>query len=343
MIRSILIALCLMASADPRAAASGVAGDLQAAQASVVKVYGLGGVAGLEGYQTGVFVESSGVVVTIDSTVLESGAVSLVDAYGDRYEGRVVGRDAETGLALVACPESTTPPGFLTLEGARQPRRAEPVWALSNAFAIAEGNEAVTAQRGRLAAITRMPVSVDAERTRTSVGVPRVGSTVLLLDAVTSNPGAGGGVVIGRGGVLLGVLGAECRSSLTGSWINYAVPASAVRDAIGRIRSGERSVLTSQSDRDALDRARLREIGIVMIPAVTRRTPPFVERVVAKSLADRAGLRADDLIVAVSDTPIGVGEAAAAAIVEESSRAEVELTVVRGQRVLTLTLPRVAP
>lgn len=343
MIRTLALLSPALVSVAGHAAAATLADALPAAQTAIVKVYGLGGVAGLEGYQTGVYVEESGAVITVDSTVLESGVATLVDAYGDKYEGRVVGRDAATGLALLACPDSVTPPGVLSLEGAREARRGESVWALSNAFAIAEGDEPVTAQGARVAAIARMANNLDEGRFGAAIGTPRPGSTVLLLDAVTSNPGAGGGPLIDRRGRLLGVLGAECRSPLTGVWINYAVPADAVREAVARIRSGQSERLETRAKRHALARTRLREIGVVLIPAVTRRAPPFVERVVQGSQADRAGLRADDLIVAVEDAPVGVGEAAAATIVDRLGDGPIELAVLRDQRILLLTLPRVAP
>ena len=337
------LAILSVLTALPAGAASGDVAALPVAQAAIVKVYGVGGVAGLEGYQTGVFVEESGALVTVDSTVLETGSVTLVDAYGDRYEGRVVGRDAATGLALLACPESVTPPGVLPINSARETQRGESAWALSNAFAIAAGDEPVTAQRGRVAAIGPMPGVAAAESARAPIGSPRSGSVVLMLDAVTSNPGAGGGALVGGDGRLLGVLGAECRSPLTGAWINYAVPAAAVGEALTRIRSGESEGLAKRGDRHALARARLRETGIVLIPAVTRRTPPFVEHVVRGSAADRAGVLPDDLIVAVDDTPIGLGEAAAAAIVDRQAVGPLELTILRDQQVFVLTLQRVAP
>lgn len=344
MIRKLLCLVgCIIATAASAATTPDDPLGLSTAQAAIVKVYGAGGVAGLEGYQTGLFIESSGTVLTVDSTVLEAGVATLVDAYGDRYEARVVGSDSETGLALLACPASVTPPGVLPVESAREPRRTEPVWALSNAFAIANGDEPVTAQRARLAAITPMPTSTGAERERAAVGAPRSGTTVLLLDAVTSNPGAGGGAVVGRGGVLLGVLGAERRSPLTGTWINYAVPTAAVRGAIDRIRSGGQAARAGLRKRGTQDRAKLRELGVVLIPAVTRRTPPFVERVTDRSAAHRGGLRSDDLIIEVDGSPVGVGDQAAAAIVERLANAEISVTVLRDQRVLTFKLTRVAP
>src|SRR5437868_11229180 len=47
------------------------------------------------------------------------------------------------------------------------------------------------------------------------------------MDAITNNPGAGGGVITTRKGELLGLIGKELRNNLTDTWINYAVPIQA--------------------------------------------------------------------------------------------------------------------
>ena len=72
-------------------------------------------------------------------------------------------------------------------------------------------------QRGRIATLASMPASSLEDDGRPAVGAPEPGSPVLVISAVTSNPGAGGGVVIDEAGQLLGVIGAESRSPVTGA------------------------------------------------------------------------------------------------------------------------------
>ena len=45
--------------------------------------------------------------------------------------------------------------------------------------------------------------------------------------------------------------------------------------------------------------------GIVLVPNVVERTPPYVEDVLKGSPADRAGLKPDDLIVYVDGEQVG--------------------------------------
>ena len=50
---------------------------------------------------------------------------------------------------------------------------------------------------------------------------------VYVIDAITNNPGAAGGVLTTRKGELLGLIGKELRNELTDTWINYAMPIDA--------------------------------------------------------------------------------------------------------------------
>ncbi|TWT96093.1 Serine protease Do-like HtrB [Botrimarina colliarenosi] len=317
---------------------------LQRAQLAIAKLYGAGRVAGLEGYQTGGFFPGSPVlVVTADSAALDGGRVTLVDAYGERCEARVTGRDASTGLVLLECPESYEAPSHFQLAETVTPRPAQRVWALSNCFGVAAGDELVTVQRGRIAALAPMPTATDPEQYRPTLGVPEPGATVLMLDAVTSNPGAAGGVVVDTDGVLLGVLGAECQSPTTGAWINYALPVEAVNAAIERIRAG--SAPDRDPLRDAFRTGRLfAHSGLGLIPRINARTPAYVERVEPGSPADNAGCEPDDLIVAVDGATVGAVDSATAAIERGFTRRQTAvLTLLRGEQLVTITLRGDAP
>lgn len=309
---------------------------------AMAKVYGAGRFAGLEGHQSGFFIAADPPqILTTDSTVLEGGRVTVIDADGERCEARVVGRDAATGLALLECRAESEPPALLPLEGAAEAKVATPVWVFSNAFAIAAGDEPVTVQRGRVAAVARLDLGDAAARR--PVGVPEAGSEVVVLSAITSNPGAAGGAVVDDGGALLGVLGAECRSSVAGSWLNYAVPATSAAASLVRMRAGGSGV-----ERDARPserpRAVARRLGIVLLPAVTARTPAYVESVRVGSAAAGAGLSPDDLIVAVDGVTVGAVDSALVAIQRGVGRAAVvELTVLRGDELVRLVLREATP
>lgn len=333
------VSTILLAAWSPLMAAERKTDPLIGAQLAIAKLYGAGQTAGLEGYQSGFFIGGEpALVVTVDSAALDGATVSIVDAYGERYEGRIVGRDAVSGLVMLECPAGIEPPSALAVPDGVGVRLAQRVWALSNCFNIAAGDEPVTLQRARVAALASMPASSAEGDGRPAVGAPTAGSPVLMLSAVTSNPGAGGGVVIDDAGQLLGVIGAECRSPVTGAWLNYALTADAVSAAIARIRdqSGDSSIDQLAKENPSFV---LRRVGLGLVAAITKRTPAFVERVGEGSPAAKAGVKPDDLIVAVSGATVGTVEAAGAAIERGLTRdGEVELTVLRDERLVTLTL-----
>lgn len=319
---------------------------LRRAQESVVKLYGVGGVRGLEGYQTGVFVDDEAAVLTIESPLLDAEPIVGIDAWGDRYELRLIGADAATGLALLGPASARQPPAAIDLSAGTQPASAQRLWCLTNLFAIAEGEEPVTVQSARLAGRGRMPAPLGpiANASRFAVGAPSPGSPVLILDAVTSNPGAGGGLLIDAGGSPVGVLGAEVRSAATGAWMNYATPADEAAAAIARILEGAPGAAGTAADVGLNSRATLERLGVRLIPVVNARTPAYVEAIESASPAAAAGVRADDLIVAVDSATAGTVQAAQVLVGDAvTRRSEVELTILRDGRIATVVLREDAP
>jgi serine protease Do len=120
-----------------------------------------------------------------------------------------------------------------------------------------------------------------------------------VIDAVTNNPGAAGGVLTTRQGALLGVLGREVRSDESHVWLNYAVPIGELKGAIEDLISGKSRRQDPLANLPAGSDGGYAPIdfGLVLVPDVVFRTPAYVETVVEGSEAEKQGLRADDLIV----------------------------------------------
>ena len=163
---------------------------------------------------------------------------------------------------------------------------------------------------------------------------------VYVLDAMTNNPGASGGVLTDRRGRLIGLLGKELTNSQTNTWLNYAIPISELNSAVvdilaGKIRPRASSRETVKKPKEALH---LPMLGIVLVPDVLAKTPPFIDRIEHGSPAQLAGLRPDDLVLFVNDRVIG----SCKALVEELSFIDrldsVRLTVQRGQELVDVSL-----
>jgi serine protease Do len=82
--------------------------------------------------------------------------------------------------------------------------------------------------------------------------------------------------------------------------VNYAVPIQVLASFVDKAMKGQykpiarKEPLTGQAGFH----------GIVLVPNVVERTPPFVEEVLPNSPAARAGLRPDDLIVYIDGEQI---------------------------------------
>ena len=167
--------------------------------------------------------------------------------------------------------------------------------AFSNLFGVAVGDEPVSVQKGTISVIARL------EARRGVFETPYRGP-VYVLDVTTNNPGAAGGALVTRHGELIGMLGKELRNSLNNTWLNYAVPIDELRRSVEEIRAGK---FVAQRDPEAEKKPQrsldLASLGIVLVPDVLDRTPPFVDRVQPGSPAAKAGIRPDDLIVLSGD------------------------------------------
>jgi serine protease Do len=205
---------------------------------------------------------------------------------------------------------------------------------VSNLFGVATGDEPNSVQHGVVAAKTQL----DARR---GVYETPYHGPIFVIDCVTNNPGAAGGALINLRGDLLGMLGKELRNSQNNVWLNYAVPADQFATAVDEIIAGKTHVVPEKSATPTPREGRgieLDNYGVVLVPDVLERTPPYVEAVRAASPAAAAGLKADDLIVLVGDHLVQSLHALADELKELETDAEVRLLVMRDQELIEVTL-----
>ena len=288
--RVAVIAL-LAACAAEVAAAQGPQLVAATAARSVVKIYGAGGVRGLEGYQSGIILSPDGRIVTAMSTVLDAEGIECVLDDGRRFEAALVGVDPRRELAVIKIDAVDLPVAVAAESPATPGTR---VLAVSNLFGVAVGDERASVQRGVVAAV------VPLEARRGAAEAPYTGM-VYVLDFTTNNPGSAGGAVFDSRGRLLGMIGKELRSTAGGIWLNYALPVTEVMSGCEAVVAGRSAPLPAA----AAPPFDLGLLGIVLVPDLLERTPPFVEAVVPRSAAARAGIVADDLLIAIGGRAVG--------------------------------------
>jgi serine protease Do len=324
------IAACLIALVTCRAGAAADEPTPQAliagAARKVVKLYGAGGLRGLEAHQSGILVSSDGRILTVASTVLDSEQLDCVLDDGRRYEARLVGIDPRRELAVLQI-EAEDLPCFVLEETPAAVPPGTRVVALSNMFGVAVGDERVTAQRGVVAAVVPLAAR------RGAAEAPFRGA-VYVLDCTTNNPGSPGGALVDARGRLLGMLGKELRSTAAGIWLNYALPGSELAAGTAAILAGEVSGKPT-ADFKPFDP---RLLGAILVPDLLDRTPPFVETVDPDSAAARGGLVADDLVIAVGGRTVTTRADVEQALGGLAEGDPVKLTVIRRGALVELNL-----
>ena len=296
--RFLLLLLVFYSSIADLAAADTLQQTIRTAQSKVVKVFGAGGLREMEAYQTGVLVSPEGHVLTALSYVLDTDEVTVILDDGRKWTAQFTGSDPLLELAVLKIPLKGEQVRFYDLKENRhaKPVPGQPILALSNLYGIATGDEPVSVLQGVITAVA--PVAA-----RRGAFQYNYRGEVYVLDAYSNNPGAAGGALVDWQGRLLGVLGKEFRSEVTGTWLNYAVPSHVVAGTVNDILAGRTP--DNQGER-ILPREphSAGTLGFSLVPNVLTRTPPYVDSVHRGSLAEKAGLKPDDLIVFVARAPV---------------------------------------
>jgi serine protease Do len=300
-------------------------------QPKVVKLYGAGGFQGLESYQSGLLVSDEGHVLTVWSYVLDADDVVVVLDDGRRFTAKHVAADPLTEIALLKFDSGAEKIPHFDLSAAVTAEPGTRILAFSNLFGIATGDEPVSMLQGVISALAPL----DARR---GAFATNFRGEVYVVDAAANNPGAAGGALTDSQGRLLGMLGKELRSGITGTWLNYALPVAAFETTVSDMQAG-RFTTPEMTDLDRPDDPQsLAGLGIVLVPDVVKRTPPYVDRVVPNSPAARAGLQTDDLLVTINAQVAASCREATKLVERLESDAPVQVAVLRDSEFLEFTL-----
>lgn len=306
------------------------AGVVDSVQPNIVKIYGAGGVRGLEAYQSGFLISAEGHVLTVWSYVLDTDYITVTLDDGRKFQGELVGADPRFEIAVLKIEAEELP--HFNLDKTANLDGGDRVLAFSNLYGVATGDEAASVLHGVVAAKTNLTARRGAFET------PYRGS-VYVLDAMTNNPGAAGGALTDRRGNLAGVLGKELRNSQNNTWLNYSLPMDELSASILDILAGKtRPRSDDEEARKPQFPLTLSLLGLTLVPDVLPKTPPFIDRVESGSPAARSGLRPDDLILFVGKSVA----ASCKSVADELSFIDridpVRLMVQRGQELIEVTL-----
>jgi S1-C subfamily serine protease len=226
------------------------------------------------------------------SYVLDSDVVNVTLDDGRKLTAQLVGADPRLEIAVLKIDATELP--YFNLDAAIELNPGDRVLAFSNLYGVATGNEPTSVLHGVVSAETKLAA-------RRGVFQTTYQGEAYVLDAMTNNPGAAGGALTDRQGRLAGLLGKELRNALNKTWLNYALPISELVVAVEDIKAGKTRPRSADEDvKRPAEAHDLASLGIILVPDILPKTPPFVDRVVRGSAADKAGFKPDDLVLFVN-------------------------------------------
>jgi len=268
-------------AAEPAALGGIFSEAIRFAQARCVKIYGAS-IGREHGYASGILVSPKGLILTAQGVYLSGSRIQVVLPNGEVHSATIERRGEALQTALLKIDAST--PEYFEVPAEQPARQGDWVLAVSNLYKVAEGSERLSVNLGVLSLRTRL----DAKRGTQEV---HYDGDVVLIDAITSNPGAPGGAVVTADGRLCGMIGKNIESTSTNTRLNYAVPADLLRKFIDDQPIAP-VALPAQAQGPAA-------LGIRLFTLGGKRAPAYIDSVQRDSPADKAGLRKDDLVMIV--------------------------------------------
>lgn len=250
---------------------------------AVVKLYGAK--SGREhGYGTGFLISADGKIITSLSVLMNSRTLRVELNDGRKYDAEVVRRDEYRQLALLKIDAPNL--SYIEPQKSDQLQVGDPIIVLGNWFKIAQGEEPVSVSKG----ILSLRTNLNARRLAHEIDYQ---GPALIYDVITANPGAAGGPALDLDGNCIGIIGRVVESAETNTRINYAIPGEEIIAFLNDQSSTKPARDTPPANADKA------YIGIKISQLGYREVAAYVERVRAGSPAAQAGIRADDLIVAI--------------------------------------------
>ena len=339
--RSLPPALCLLACGT--AAAGGIQPRsklihraVESAQPAVVKIFGAKGFRGIYGYMTGVIVHESGLVLTRGSVTLEEASMIRCHLHdGRRRMASIVREDRRSKMVLLKLmgEKGETYP-VARLGDSDRVRPGQFVLLIGNAYKVALGRERAAVNLGVVSGVTSV-------RMRQGLSDFRYPGKVILHDAM-NNPGVYGGPLLNLAGDVVGVSGTIVESKETNAQVHYAIPINDLKPFLAdTLRNPGASRIYDPGGGESGEEPKEKPPGFhgisVLKGGINRATPAYVDRVLRDSPAHAAGVRPDDLVLQVDETPIKSWKSFRRVMRSYRAGESVRLTVKRGQEIEILT------
>jgi len=268
-----------------------------------------------QGAGSGFFISADGYIVTNNHVVANATSIKVLMTDGRKLDATLVGRDENTDLAVIKVEGSDFK--FVSFEEQADPRVGDWVVAVGNPFGLGgTATAGIVSARGR------------DLRDRSSAYVD-----YLQIDAAI-NRGNSGGPTFDIYGRVIGVNSAIFSPTGGSVGIGFAIPASTAKSITDQLISGrgiERGYLgvemrtLTDDERDALG-----------LPDTTKGV--LINNVTPGGPAEAAGIRTEDVVVAVNGTATETGNALTRAVANARVGDQLRVELLRDGRRQTVTV-----
>jgi len=233
-----------------------------------------------ESLGSGVVVDARrGYIVTNHHVIAYADSITVTLRNGRQVDAELIGSDPESDVAVIRIPAGNLT--ALTLADSDKLRVGDFVVAIGNPFGLGQ-----TVTSGIVSALGRSGLGIQ-------------GYEDFIQTDASINPGNSGGPLVNLRGELVGVNTAIVASSGGNVGIGFAIPSNMVRQIMaqlvryGQVKRGQLGVWAQDLSPDLAE-----AFGI------TNNRGAVIAQVIPDSAADRAGVKAGDVIVAIDGKPI---------------------------------------
>jgi S1-C subfamily serine protease len=274
----------------------------------------------MRGSGSGVIISSDGYIITNHHVVRGADEIVVSLADGRRYLGKPVGADEQSDIAVI----KVNARGLPTAELGDSDKLRVGEWAIAVGNPLGLGS---TVTVGVISALNRRKLLVDNGRYL---------EIAIQTDAAI-NQGNSGGALANIYGQLIGINTAIAAPPGGGSiGIGFAIPVNHVKKVVRDILVQGGTVKRARPWLgfyfDAVRPSLMKRVGLPDLNGVV------VDQVVLGSPADRAGLRADDVIRAFGDRPVRSTQDLLEEIMKRQPGDRVHIKVWRGGKQITLSV-----
>ncbi len=276
------------------------------------------------GLGSGVIVSADGMILTNNHVVEGAEKITVLMSDNQTFEARIVGLDEASDLAVLKIEATNLP--FLNLGNSDNVRVGDVVLAIGNPLGIGQ-------------TVTAGIISAKGRRTGLSDG--NSFEDFLQTDAPI-NRGNSGGALINIAGELIGINSQILSSGQSGGsiGIGFAIPTNMAKGVMeqlvanGRVRRGLLGVSIQAVNEDIKELFGLKDTKGVLIPEVKR-----------GSAAEKAGIKRDDVIIAINGETIDDTNVLRNKVAGTSPGSEIKVRIMRdgAEQELTVVLDELNP